>query len=117
MVLLNKLYGLPLPAALAKDGAGVVARALVWTALKAMTRGNGEIEPRDLLFGSTFIHGSEYFLKDWRFLVAQLRRDLANPGDWMRVPLPERLDFLYPLIRVPLWLWRHLRREASVPRQ
>ena len=41
-----------------------------------------------------------------RFFAAQMRELLIGPGDPVRLPLPRALLFLYPLLRLPLWLWR-----------
>jgi hypothetical protein len=85
-----------------------VARCLATMALAAMTRGNGEREPPDLLFGSTLIRLSEYLLDGWRFKLAQLGHDLVSVEDWRSVPLPDRYAFFYPLLRLPLWAWRRM---------
>ena len=71
-----------------------------------MTRGKAEIEPHDLSFGTTTVSASEYLLDGWRFKLRQARRDLVHEQDWLLLKLPPRLDFLYPLLRVPLWAWR-----------
>jgi hypothetical protein len=36
---------------------------------------------------------------------------LTNQADVLMVPLPERLRFLYPILRLPLWAWRHAKRK------
>lgn len=55
-----------------------------------------------------------YSLKpSWRHLLQELRADLLNPIDWDVLPLPERLLWLYPLIRPVGWLVRNLRRERT----
>ena len=41
-----------------------------------------------------------------RFYVAQIRLVLIGPADIVRLPLPRPLHFIYPLVRLPLWLWR-----------
>jgi hypothetical protein len=48
-----------------------------------------------------------------RFLAAQMRQVLIGPGDPIRLPLPRSLVFLYPLMRIPLWLWRQLPRRGK----
>jgi hypothetical protein len=35
---------------------------------------------------------------------------VVGQGDIALVPLPPKLQFLYPLLRLPLWLWRRLCR-------
>jgi hypothetical protein len=46
----------------------------------------------------------------WRYRVQLMRRDLLSPADWVAVPLPDCLLWLYPLIRPFGWL---LRREPD----
>jgi hypothetical protein len=48
---------------------------------------------------------------DWRYRADQLRADWFCPADWQSVPLPERLFWLYPLVRP--WGW--LIRRRSLP--
>jgi hypothetical protein len=43
---------------------------------------------------------------EWRYRLRRLRRDLLSPADWAAVPLPDRLFWLYPLIRPFGWLLR-----------
>ncbi|HEY1796192.1 MAG TPA: nucleotidyltransferase family protein [Stellaceae bacterium] len=47
---------------------------------------------------------------DWRYRRRQVLRELVSPADWGTVALPDRLFFLYPLIRPIGWLIRRLRR-------
>jgi len=52
--------------------------------------------------------------QDWHYHVAELRNLLTNESDVLAVPLPDRLRFLYPIMRLPLWIWRHAsQRDAS----
>ena len=43
------------------------------------------------------------------FYAAQLRIVAVAIADVIRFPLPPALYFLYPLLRFPSWVWRHLR--------
>jgi hypothetical protein len=52
-----------------------------------------------------------------RFLAAQMLEVLIGPGDPVRLPLPRALVFLYPLMRLPLWLWRQAPRRVKRPVQ
>jgi hypothetical protein len=36
---------------------------------------------------------------------------VTNQTDVLTMPLPERLRFLYPRLRLPLWVWRHTTRR------
>ena len=83
-------------------------RWLEATALNAMTTGQGEREPREERFGTTRGSLSTFLLnRSWRYWLAELSVHLNNQTDVLTVPLPERLRFLYPMLRLPLWVWRH----------
>ena len=45
---------------------------------------------------------------DWRYRMSQLEREWFSPADRDVVPLPDRLSWLYPLIRPWGWLIRRL---------
>ncbi|HYH18764.1 MAG TPA: nucleotidyltransferase family protein [Azospirillum sp.] len=51
------------------------------------------------------------FKKDWRHGWDELRADLTNPIDWGVFPLPDRLLWLYPLLRPIGWVVRNVRRK------
>ena len=85
------------------------------TALNAMTRGNGEIEPRDALFGTTRGSVSTFLLGDnWRYWSAELKIHSICEADVLTVALPHRIRFMYPLLRLPIWIWRKLVYGKSV---
>jgi hypothetical protein len=85
-----------------------VVRWLETTALNAMTSGNGEGDPHDARFGTTRGSLSTFLLnRSWRYRLAELKVQLTNQTDVLTVPLPERLRFLYPVLRPALWMWRH----------
>jgi hypothetical protein len=44
--------------------------------------------------------------KGWAFFWAEYRVEFVRILDVIDFPLPAPLHFLYPLIRLPLWLWR-----------
>jgi hypothetical protein len=109
MLLCRRLLGTPLPARLMATLAnGATVRWLEATALNAMTSGQGERDPHDARFGTTRGSLSTFFLsRSWRYRLAELNLHLTNQTDVLAVPLPERLRFLYPVLRLPLWAWRH----------
>jgi len=73
-----------------------------------MTTGEHEREPRDERFGTTRGSLSTFLLSPSRhYRLAELRIHLMNQSDVLSVPLPEWLRFLYPLLRLPLWVRRH----------
>jgi len=46
---------------------------------------------------------------DRRYRVRQAIRELISPADWGTIPLPDRLFFLYPVVRPVGWLIRRWR--------
>jgi hypothetical protein len=109
LLLSRRLLGTPLPAPLmaALDKIATV-RWLEATALRAMTAGGGERDPHDARFGTTRGSLSTFLLSpSWRYRLAELNLHLTNQTDVLTVALPQRLRFLYPLLRLPLWVWRH----------
>jgi hypothetical protein len=109
LLLCRRVLATPLPdrlmATLAK---GATMRWLEATALNAINAGQGEREPREERFGTTRSSLSTALLSpSWKYKLAELGRQLTNPTDVLTVPLPQRLRFLYPVLRLPLWVWRH----------
>ena len=113
LLLCRRLLGTPLPARLmATLGKSATVRWLEATALNAMTTGQGEREPHDVRFGTTRGSLSTFLLsRSWRYRLAELNIHLTNQTDVLTVPLPERLRFLYPVLRLPLWAWRHVAKR------
>jgi hypothetical protein len=114
--LCRRLLGTPLPARLLDAlGSSAVQRWLEAAALSAMTRGQGEHDPHDLRFGTTRGSLSTFLLRpSWRYRLAELRIQLSNQTDILSVPLPKRLQGLYPILRLPLWVWRHASQPARI---
>jgi hypothetical protein len=113
LLLCRRLLATPLPdrlmATLAKSA---TVRWLEATALNAMTTGQGEREPREERFGTTRGSLSTFLLgRSWRYRLSELGTQLTNQSDVLTVPLPDRLRFLYPILRLPLWVWRHAKRS------
>jgi hypothetical protein len=89
-------------------GKDLTVRWLEATAMDAVTTGQGEREPRDVRFGTTRGSLSTFFLsRNWRYQLTELNNYLTNQTDVLTIPLPRRLWFLYPIVRLPLWGWRH----------
>jgi hypothetical protein len=110
LLLCRKLLRTPLPTALAASlDNSARLRWLAATALSAMTTGQGEKDPHEVRFGTTRGSLSAFLLsRSWRYRLAELRVQLTNPTDVLTMPLPQSLRFLYPVLRLPLWLWRHI---------
>lgn len=115
ILLCHRLLGTPVPdRLLATFRASPILRWLESTALDAMTAGNSEIEPRDRLFGTTRGSVSGFLLgQSWRYWLAEIKIHAVCEADVLAVSLPDRLRFLYPLLRLPLWLWRHRARHGG----
>ena len=109
LLLCKRVFATPLPDRLiARLAKNTTMRWLEATALRAITLGQGAREPRERRFGTTRGSLSTVLLSSsWRYQLAELRLQLTNPTDVLTVPLPQRLRFLYPVLRLPLWVWRH----------
>jgi hypothetical protein len=109
LLLCRKLFQTPLPASLtATLDKSITMRWLVATALNAMTIGQGEHDPHEVRFGTTRGSLSTVLLsRSWHYQLAELRIQLTSPTDVLTLPLPRALQFLYPILRLPLWAWRH----------
>jgi len=116
--LCRNLLQAPFPASLTVTlDKGTTMRWLQATALNAMNTGQGVQDPHEARFGTTRGSLSAFLLNPCcRYKLAELGVLLTNPTDFLAVPLPRRLRFLYPLLRVPLWVWRHsVKRNARQP--
>ena len=82
-------------------------RWLEKTSISALTIGHGEKDRHEVRFGTTRGSLSAFFLGDsWRYRRAELGNIFRNQSDILTVPLPKGFRFLYPLLRLPLWVWR-----------
>jgi hypothetical protein len=109
LLLCRKLFQASLPTSLtATLDKSVTMRWLEATAVKAMIAGHGELDPHAVRFGTTRGSLSTFLLsRGWRYHLAELSGQLTNPTDVLTLPLPKPLHFLYPVLRLPLWAWRH----------
>ena len=109
LLLCRKLFQTPLPPSLAaRLDKSATVRWLVATALNAMTMGQGEHDPHEVPFGTTRGSLSTVLLShSWRYRLAELGIQLTSPTDVLTLPLPQPLQFLYPVLRLPLWALRH----------
>ena len=115
LLLCRRLMGTTLPACLTDTlDRSATLRWLEATALKAVTTGQGEQHPHEVRLGTTRGSLSTFLLnRGWRYWLAELRVHLTNQTDILTVPLPESLRFLYPILRLPLWLWRHAAKHGA----
>jgi hypothetical protein len=114
LLLCARLFGTSLPSGLARRlQRDPILRCLAWLALSAMTRGKAEVEIYDLPFGTTLISVSRLLItSNLSNLAQELFRLSVNADDTVNLPLPRPLHFLYPLLRLPLWLRRRIRHRG-----
>jgi hypothetical protein len=115
ILLSKRLLGTRVPKQLiTKLQASLTVRWLEATALRALTGGNGEVEPADLALGTTRGSLSSFLLgRNWQYWLAEAKLHLICQADVLTISLPERLWFLYPIFRLPLWLWRQTNRRGE----
>jgi hypothetical protein len=111
LLLSERLFGLPLPPALKSELEG--DRKIRWLTALAMAtllKGEGAEEADSSLLGTVPMHVSQLLLvPGWRYKGSEMIRKSSSPMDRVEFPLPKRAHFLYPLLLVPLWLWRRAR--------
>jgi hypothetical protein len=114
LLLCQRLFALPLPDGLASELQGTArVRKLYAIAADAMAdrardEGGGGAAAAWRSFWTQFLLG-----RGWAFFAAQCRTASVGIIDVISLPLPPYLHFLYPLLRLPLWLWR--RAAAPAP--
>lgn len=112
LLLCHRLLGYPIPPALAARLTGRKLRRLVAAALDAMVGPDGEIELLQRPFGPFRLLAPQFARgRGARFFWAQCRLLVDNLEDKLDYPLPTPLHFLYPVLRLPFWLLRMLRRR------
>ncbi len=118
LLLCNRLLGLSLPDALAPALRRRKLRVLVAVALDAMAGADAEVELARRPFGpfrtlpAQFLRG-----RGAGFFLAQCGLLVQNLDDMLMYPLPRALHFLYPLLRLPLWVLRVSRRRKALRAQ
>ena len=76
-------------------------------AMGTLLKGEGAKEADLSLLGTVPMHLSQLLLvPGWRYKGAEMIRKSSSPMDRVEFPLPRRAHFLYPLLVLPLWLWR-----------
>lgn len=108
LLLCYRLFDLQLPPAL-RDEFQTNRRVekLTVIALSAMTDPHAGPEIDRGFLGVARVVRTQFLLgKGWEFFLAQCRVASVGPVDVIRLPLPRSLHFLYPLLRLPMWLWR-----------
>jgi hypothetical protein len=88
-------------------------RALVKIAIGTMSGRNSERELDDSVLATVPIHLSHFLLvPGWRPKALEIRRKSFSEYDRSMLPLPRLLHFLYPLMLVPRWIGRRMKRAA-----
>ena len=107
LTLCQSLFGHPL-ATTQLDPAG---RYLVRAAHVSLTHGGGvtEIATYSKPWRMPWI-GRHLIGTTPKAFLAEMESNWAGDYDRVHMPLPRGLGFLYVLIRIPLWLWRKVRR-------
>lgn len=110
LLLCHRLLALKLPVALVGElQSNRRVQRLVAIALRTMARPHAARDRgmADVIRGvlMQFLLG-----QGWAFLAAQSRIATVGLADVVHVPLPASLHFLYPILRLPLWLWRRAKR-------
>ena len=116
LLLCDRLFSRSLPAALANDieGSARLGRLLT-VALKTMTDKYAEAAAARGLAGTMRVAAAQFLLgRGWSFFATQCRVEATRVLDVVDLPLPPSLYFLYPFLRLPLWLWR--RAKSAVTR-
>jgi hypothetical protein len=108
LLLCQRLFALPLPDSVASELQGTARvkklYAIAANAIADRTHGvgsGGNAPTAACSFLTQFLLG-----QGWAFFAAQCRTASVGIIDVVSLPLPPYLHFLYPLLRLPLWLWR-----------
>jgi hypothetical protein len=109
LLLCHKLLGLMLPIELAVElRRDRRLERLLTIALQAMARPSA-VADRGTMGVAQEVFTQFRLGRGWGFVGEQCRLVAVGIDDVVRVPLPRPMAFLYPLMRLPLWLWRRLR--------
>ncbi len=97
------------PALIAELEADPFVVQLARASIITMAGGDGEQELTQRRFAIVRVVLSHFLLgKSLGFLLAELRLKWVSARDHMNMPLPAWASFLYPIIRLPLMLWRRV---------
>jgi hypothetical protein len=73
-----------------------------------------EGEPNTWAFRAGLVSMAEgLMLPGWRYRAEELRMFFTSLADIEQFPLPRYLAFLYPVLRLPLWLQRKFSRQPQ----
>jgi hypothetical protein len=113
LLLCHELLGLVLPVELAVElRRDPRLKKLLGAALQAMAQPSA-VADRGITGVAQEVLAQFRLGRGWGFIKEQCRLVAVGIDDAVRLPLPRPLAFLYPLMRLPLWLWRRLRWAFS----
>jgi len=116
LILCRRLLGLSVPAELEPSLRRIRPRLLAALALDAMAGAGGETELARRPFGPFRLVPTQFLRgQGARFFLAQCGLMIDSLDDRLLAPLPPALHFLYPLLRLPLWVARSLGRRLRRP--
>lgn len=107
--LCRDLFGLPLPPSIVTAADTRLQRALRGLCRAILDDADPQFSPRRVVV-LPMLHALAF---GSGHVTAELMRWTVNCQDALDVPLPRRLYFLYPALRLPLFLGRRLRRKRS----
>jgi hypothetical protein len=115
LILAHGLLAAPVPSEiLAEAHADKAARRMAIAAHKAIAWRGSPAEPSDTPWFNTWVALQAYRLKpNLRYRWIEFLDQICAPEDWNRLPLPEWLFFLYPLLRPFSWTGRRLWRAVA----
>ena len=119
LLLSERLFALPLPAELCAElGQDRVTRWLVAIALDAMAGDADSRQTDDRLMGNLKIEFSHFLLATHaRAWLRELTSKSIGWSDFQQIALPRPLFFLYPVLRIPSWIWRRATHRLRQSRQ
>ena len=108
LALMQRLYGFPAPQPVTPTDDAT--RALIQSAIVAMTSGDAALELEAIPFATSRVAAARFRLKpEWRFWLHETNAILNDEHDRKSTGLPHSMRFLLPLLRLPLWFSRRIR--------
>lgn len=106
LMLCHQVFERPLPAELKAELAGS-KKVTRLTAIAFNAMADMDVDGDRGFMGVTKAVFRQFLLgQGWAYFAAQCRIALVGLPDAIRMPLPALLHFLYPIMRLPLWLGR-----------
>jgi hypothetical protein len=115
LLLCHQLFDLDLPTVLSDEiDRDRNVRRLATIAIDTMCDDYAEADKRRSFASAMRILRAQFLLgKGPAFFVAQYSTEAVRTLDLIELPLPPALHFLYPALRLPLWLWRRVKSTVN----